>query len=83
MIKTIFKKSTLIASIAALSMAAFGTTASAVDLTVYTAVEAEDLARYAETFNKVSALMVKIFPILLVFLAIAGIGFLAFKYFRS
>ena len=31
----------------------------------------------------VSALMVKIFPILLVFLAIAGIGFLAFKYFRS
>jgi len=52
MIKTIFKKSTLIASIAALSMVAFGTTAGAVDLTVYTAVEAEDLARYAETFNK-------------------------------
>ena len=33
-------------------MVTFGTTAGAVDLTVYTAVEAEDLARYAETFNK-------------------------------
>ena len=52
MIKKIFRKSTLIASIAALSMGAFGTTAVAVDLTVYTAVEAEDLARYAETFNQ-------------------------------
>ena len=31
----------------------------------------------------VGVLMVKIFPILLVFLAVAGIGFLAFKYFRS
>ena len=31
----------------------------------------------------VGALMVKMFPILLVFLAIAGIGFLAFKFYRS
>ncbi|MCP4332139.1 MAG: putative 2-aminoethylphosphonate ABC transporter substrate-binding protein [Gammaproteobacteria bacterium] len=52
MIKKVFKKITLIASIAALSMATFGNSALAVDLTVYTAVEAEDLARYAETFNK-------------------------------
>ncbi|MCP4983693.1 MAG: putative 2-aminoethylphosphonate ABC transporter substrate-binding protein [Gammaproteobacteria bacterium] len=52
MIKKVFKKSTLIASITALSMATFGNSALAVDLTVYTAVEAEDLARYAETFNK-------------------------------
>lgn len=29
----------------------------------------------------IGALMVKMFPILLVFLAIAGIGILAFKYF--
>ncbi len=36
----------------AASLLAFSTTSSAVDLTVYTAVEAEDLPRYAETFNK-------------------------------
>jgi iron(III) transport system substrate-binding protein len=52
MIIKVIKKSTLIASIAALSMATFGNSALAVDLTVYTAVEAEDLARYAETFNQ-------------------------------
>ena len=47
-----FKKSALAACIATLSMLAFGNVAHAVDLVVYTAVEAEDLARYAETFNK-------------------------------
>ena len=52
MTRKIIRKNTLIASIVALSMAAFGNTAVAVDLTVYTAVEAEDLARYAETFNQ-------------------------------
>ena len=52
MIKKVCKKSSLIASVAALSMVTFGTSALAVDLTVYTAVEAEDLARYAETFNQ-------------------------------
>ena len=52
MIRRIFKKSALAACIAALSMLAFGNVAHAVDLVVYTAVEAEDLARYAETFNK-------------------------------
>ena len=31
----------------------------------------------------VGVLMVKMFPILLVFLAIAGIGFLAFNYFKK
>ena len=31
----------------------------------------------------VGALMVKMFPILLVFLTIVGIGFLAFKYFKK
>ena len=46
------KKSALLTCLAALSMFAFGSPALAVDLTVYTAVEAEDLARYAETFNK-------------------------------
>ena len=35
----------------AASLLAFSTAGSAVDLTVYTAVEAEDLQRYAETFN--------------------------------
>jgi len=52
MIRRAYKKSALAVCIAALSMFAFGSTAHAVDLTVYTAVEAEDLARYAETFNK-------------------------------
>jgi hypothetical protein len=31
----------------------------------------------------IGALMVKMFPILLVFLAIVGIGFLAFNYFNK
>jgi len=35
----------------AASLLAFSTSSNAVDLTVYTAVEAEDLQRYAETFN--------------------------------
>ena len=52
MITKIARKNILLTSIAALSMLTFGTSALAVDLTVYTAVEAEDLARYAETFNK-------------------------------
>ncbi len=52
MIKRVCKKSALITCIAALSMFAFANSALAVDLTVYTAVEAEDLKRYAETFNK-------------------------------
>ena len=52
MIGRIYKKSALATCIAALSMLAFGNMAHAVDLVVYTAVEAEDLARYAETFNK-------------------------------
>ena len=38
--------------VGALSATAISTAASAAELTVYTAVEAEDLARYAETFNK-------------------------------
>jgi iron(III) transport system substrate-binding protein len=37
---------------AAVFMLAMSQSVVAVDLTVYTAVEAEDLARYAETFNK-------------------------------
>jgi len=35
----------------AATLLAFSTVSSAVDLTVYTAVEAEDLPKYAETFN--------------------------------
>lgn len=50
--KSLIRKSSLLACTAAVSMLAFGQSALAVDLTVYTAVEAEDLARYAETFNK-------------------------------
>ncbi len=52
MITNIFTKRRLMATLAGLSMLAFGSSAVAVDLTVYTAVEAEDLARYAETFNQ-------------------------------
>ena len=37
---------------AAFALAALTTTASAVDLTVYTAVEAEDLKKYAARFNE-------------------------------
>ena len=47
-----FKKAKLSIGLLAASLLAFSTTSSAVDLTVYTAVEAEDLQRYAETFNK-------------------------------
>jgi iron(III) transport system substrate-binding protein len=52
MLPRFIRKSSLLACTAAVSMLAFGQAAQAVDLTVYTAVEAEDLARYAETFNK-------------------------------
>ncbi|MDH3859031.1 MAG: putative 2-aminoethylphosphonate ABC transporter substrate-binding protein, partial [Gammaproteobacteria bacterium] len=52
MLKRMIKKSSLAASVVAVSMLATSQSALAVDLTVYTAVEAEDLARYAETFNK-------------------------------
>ncbi|TDJ26846.1 MAG: putative 2-aminoethylphosphonate ABC transporter substrate-binding protein, partial [Gammaproteobacteria bacterium] len=50
MIKRVIKKSALITCIAVASMFAFTNSAFAVELIVYTAVEAEDLKRYAETF---------------------------------
>jgi iron(III) transport system substrate-binding protein len=46
-----FRKITLTAAATAASLLA-ATAAQAVELTVYTAVEAEDLKRYAETFNQ-------------------------------
>jgi len=53
MIKKLFNKSALLAFLAGATMLVFGQSAlAATELTVYTAVEAEDLARYAETFNK-------------------------------
>jgi len=52
MLKKLIKKSSLAAWVAGFSMLAMSQSAVAVDLTVYTAVEAEDLARYAETFNQ-------------------------------
>jgi iron(III) transport system substrate-binding protein len=52
MLKKLIKKSSLAAWVAGVSMLAMSQSALAVDLTVYTAVEAEDLARYAETFNQ-------------------------------
>jgi len=52
MLKKLNKKSSLAAWVAGVSMLAMSQSAVAVDLTVYTAVEAEDLARYAETFNQ-------------------------------
>ncbi len=52
MLKKLLKKSSLAACVAGISMLVMGQSALAVDLIVYTAVEAEDLARYAETFNK-------------------------------
>ncbi len=52
MIRNVIKKRAAVACVAAMSMFAFGSSALAVDLTVYTAVEAEDLKRYAETFNQ-------------------------------
>jgi iron(III) transport system substrate-binding protein len=48
----LIKKSSLMTCVAGALMLAMSQSALAVDLTVYTAVEAEDLARYAETFNK-------------------------------
>ena len=47
-----FTKSLLIAGVAAFSVFTTTQSATAAELTVYTAVEAEDLARYAETFNQ-------------------------------
>ncbi len=52
MIHTMLKKFVVGACVVAVSMIAIGNTASAVDLIVYTAVEAEDLKRYAATFNE-------------------------------
>ena len=52
MLKKLIKKSSLAAWVAGVSMLAMSQSAVAIDLTVYTAVEAEDLARYAETFNQ-------------------------------
>jgi len=53
MIRRVFNKSAILAFVAGATMLAFGQSAiAATELTVYTAVEAEDLARYAETFNK-------------------------------
>lgn len=51
MIRKIYKKSALIACMASAMMLSMGSAIAATELTVYTAVEAEDLARYAETFN--------------------------------
>ncbi|MBT8435150.1 MAG: putative 2-aminoethylphosphonate ABC transporter substrate-binding protein [Gammaproteobacteria bacterium] len=48
----LIKKSSVMTWVAGALMLAMSQSAVAVDLTVYTAVEAEDLARYAETFNK-------------------------------
>jgi len=53
MIRKVYKKSALLACLAAVMMLGIGQSAfAATELTVYTAVEAEDLARYAEMFNK-------------------------------
>ncbi len=53
MIKKLLKKQAAIACITAVSALTFGQpTLAATELTVYTAVEAEDLARYAESFNE-------------------------------
>ncbi|MDD9857217.1 MAG: putative 2-aminoethylphosphonate ABC transporter substrate-binding protein, partial [Gammaproteobacteria bacterium] len=41
-----------VSGVLAASLLAFSATGNAVDLTVYTAVEAEDLKRYAATFNE-------------------------------
>ena len=48
----LIKKTSVMTCVAGALMLAMSQSALAVDLTVYTAVEAEDLARYAETFNK-------------------------------
>ena len=48
MIKQLFKMIPIAVALGVVNV----TAANAADLTVYTAVEAEDLARYAEEFNK-------------------------------
>jgi hypothetical protein len=52
MTQTMLKKFVVGACVVAVSMIAFGNTALAVDLIVYTAVEAEDLPKYAANFNE-------------------------------
>ena len=53
MLKKITRNSLLVACAAAITMLAPAQSAlAATELTVYTAVEAEDLARYAESFNQ-------------------------------
>ena len=52
MVHTMLKRFVVGACIVAVSMIAIGNSAFAVDLIVYTAVEAEDLKRYAATFNE-------------------------------
>ena len=53
MLKKITRSSLLVACAAAVTMLVPAQSAlAATELTVYTAVEAEDLARYAEMFNK-------------------------------
>lgn len=52
MMYTMFRKLVVVACIASVSMFAMGNSALAVDLIVYTAIEAEDLPRYAATFNE-------------------------------
>lgn len=52
MLHRLLKKFALGACIVAVSMFALGNTALAVDLVVYTAIEAEDLKKYAATFNE-------------------------------
>ena len=52
MIKRTMQKALRLGILSGAMAMAMATTANAAELTVYTAVEAEDLARYAETFNK-------------------------------
>ena len=52
MLKNLFHKSALLSSVAAATLLASSHALAATELTVYTAVEAEDLARYAKMFNK-------------------------------
>lgn len=51
--RNVFNKSAILAGMAGATMLAFGQSAlAATELTVYTAVETEDLARYADMFNQ-------------------------------
>ncbi len=52
MMHKVLKKLFVVTCVVAVSMIAMGNTAQAVDLTVYTAIEAEDLKKYAATFNE-------------------------------